>query len=115
MLSVRFRDSLCCHSTLVEDHRVLLLVFSTAFAGFGANGVVLFGRDVEEFAALWRGSTLCILLGDIDFDRLSQGNRILPGILLQTFLVACELLLTNMLVAASLIERVLCLSFRMPL
>ena len=90
-----------------------MLVFSTMLIGFVASGVGLLGR-VVEFTALLHGSVRCVqlLLENIDFGRLSRDSRIVPRILLQTFLVGYRLL-TNMPVAASLIARFPCLSFRM--
>ena len=57
--SVRFRDSLCCQIAWASnDLCCLLLVFSTAFAGFVASGVVLLGSNDLEFAAPWCGSII---------------------------------------------------------
>jgi len=85
----------------LQDVLHFLIVFCCVFLGFVTSGVVLFGRDVDEFASLWRGSIFClrILLGDIDYDALMAGSRVVSGLWLINFIVVVAVLLMNILLS----------------
>mmetsp|Transcript_40203 Transcript_40203/g.106661 ORF Transcript_40203/g.106661 Transcript_40203/m.106661 type:complete len:1033 (-) Transcript_40203:502-3600(-) len=85
----------------LQDVLHFLIVFCCVFLGFVTSGVVLFGRDVDEFASLWRGSIFCvrILLGDIDYAALMAGSRVVSGLWLINFIVVVAVLLMNILLS----------------
>eukprot|EP00929_Paragymnodinium_shiwhaense_P119621 TRINITY_DN91520_c0_g1_i1.p1 TRINITY_DN91520_c0_g1~~TRINITY_DN91520_c0_g1_i1.p1 ORF type:complete len:1155 (-),score=290.49 TRINITY_DN91520_c0_g1_i1:126-3590(-) len=78
-----------------------LVVFVCVFLSFATSGMVLFGREVEEFATFPRAGAFCVrlLFGDIDFDSMKNAGRDVAGTWLILFLLLAVLLLLNMLLA----------------
>jgi hypothetical protein len=78
-----------------------LLVFLCVFLSFATSGMVLFGRDMVEFADFTRAFMGCfrLLLGDIDFDTMKDAGRDVASLWLLLFMPLTVLLLLNMLLA----------------
>jgi len=78
-----------------------LLVFLSIFLTYAVAGVVLFGREIDNFSTFARSvvSSFRIMMGDFDWEELSSVGRTEAGIWFCTFIVIIVLLMLNMLLA----------------
>mmetsp|Transcript_44462 Transcript_44462/g.81176 ORF Transcript_44462/g.81176 Transcript_44462/m.81176 type:complete len:1029 (-) Transcript_44462:49-3135(-) len=85
----------------MQDLLHFLVVFTCVFLGFVTSGMVLFGRDNENFATFPRSCLACcrLLLGDIEWDELKISSRLIAGLWIVAFFVVMVQLLLNMLLA----------------
>mmetsp|Transcript_46446 Transcript_46446/g.108144 ORF Transcript_46446/g.108144 Transcript_46446/m.108144 type:complete len:1020 (-) Transcript_46446:35-3094(-) len=85
----------------MQDLLHFLVVFTCVFLGFVTSGMVLFGRDNDNFATFPRSCLACcrLLLGDIEWDELKISSRLIAGLWIVAFFVVMVQLLLNMLLA----------------
>eukprot|EP00403_Amphidinium_massartii_P029866 CAMPEP_0178390556 /NCGR_PEP_ID=MMETSP0689_2-20121128/10708_1 /TAXON_ID=160604 /ORGANISM="Amphidinium massartii, Strain CS-259" /LENGTH=1012 /DNA_ID=CAMNT_0020011071 /DNA_START=36 /DNA_END=3074 /DNA_ORIENTATION=+ len=85
----------------MQDLLHFLVVFICVFLGFVTSGLVLFGRDNDNFATFPRSCLACsrLLLGDIEWDELKVSSRLIAGLWIVAFFVVMVQLLLNMLLA----------------
>lgn len=78
-----------------------LLVFLSIFFSYAVAGIVLFGREVDGFTTPGRAVVTCFrtMMGDFDWDELSQVGRWEAGVWFITFMIIIVLLMLNMLLA----------------
>jgi len=78
-----------------------LVVFCCIFFTYAIQGVILFGREVDGFTTLTRACISCFrtMMGDFEWEELSQIGRIEAGIWFMTFMMIIVMLMLNMLLA----------------
>eukprot|EP00746_Dinoflagellata_sp_MGD_P167281 gnl/MRDRNA2_/MRDRNA2_97777_c0_seq1.p1 gnl/MRDRNA2_/MRDRNA2_97777_c0~~gnl/MRDRNA2_/MRDRNA2_97777_c0_seq1.p1 ORF type:complete len:988 (+),score=181.49 gnl/MRDRNA2_/MRDRNA2_97777_c0_seq1:73-3036(+) len=85
----------------MSDLLHFMLVFCSVFISFVIAGVVLFGREVSGFVTFPRAMNSCfrLMLGDIDWDTISEVGRMEAGFWMWCFFIIVVLLMLNMLLA----------------
>eukprot|EP00762_Andalucia_godoyi_P008399 ANDGO_04692.mRNA.1 hypothetical protein len=76
-------------------------MFAIVFVGYSTFAYLLYGSDIDEFRT-WLSaatSTFFIMLGDFDYARLREVNRILTPIFFFSFIVVAVFILFNMFLA----------------
>jgi len=78
-----------------------LLVFISILLAFVVAGVVLFGRQVDDFTTFSRSFITCcrVLIGDFDWEQMLQVGRAEAALWFGSFTVVNVLLMMNMLLA----------------
>jgi len=77
------------------------LVFMSIFATYSICGIVLFGRELDDYATTLRSVIACFraMMGDFDWDELREIGRGEAGAWFGTFMIIIVLLLLNMALA----------------
>eukprot|EP00928_Gymnodinium_smaydae_P027639 TRINITY_DN21307_c0_g1_i1.p1 TRINITY_DN21307_c0_g1~~TRINITY_DN21307_c0_g1_i1.p1 ORF type:complete len:1076 (+),score=167.63 TRINITY_DN21307_c0_g1_i1:57-3230(+) len=78
-----------------------LLVFLSIFCTYAVAGVILFGREVDDFTTFPRAlvTSFLVMMGDFDWEELSRVGRLEGFMWFGTFTVIIVLLMLNMLLA----------------
>jgi len=90
--------------TLVHSSQDMLhffIVFLSLFVCLCVNGVLLFGKEYQDFATVGRSLISCFraMLGEWDWDEMKTVGRTLAGLWISIFVIIVVVLLLNMLLA----------------
>merc|ERR1719324_1755943 len=85
----------------LPDMAHFFIVFFTIICTYAVMGVLLFGRDFEDFANFGRAVIACFraLMADFEWDALKQVGRPEAFVWFLTFMVLIVLVMLNMLLA----------------
>lgn len=78
-----------------------LVVFGSIFFTYVIAGIILFGREVDGFTTFPRAIVSCFrtMMGDFNWEEMSEIGRIEAGIWFMSFMVIVVMLMLNMLLA----------------
>lgn len=84
-----------------QDMLHFFIVFVSLFFCLCVNGVLLFGKEYQEFATIGRGMITCFraMLGEWDWDEMKAAGRMLAGLWICVYVIIVVVLLLNMLLA----------------
>ena len=77
------------------------VVFISVFFSFAVAGIIIFGRDVEDFTTPIRAANTCFrsMMGDFDWDAIIVVGRVEASCWFIGFMLMIVMLLLNMLLA----------------
>merc|ERR1719399_2360737 len=78
-----------------------MIVFTAVFATYSLSGMCLFGKEVEEFASIYRAANCCflMLLGEFDWQALKDVGKPRAYVWFWTYNVIVVWIMFNMVVA----------------